>query len=72
MALQQAGVGYPDADAVGKRTAERLGSAQDLSLLLAHCGDDSLFSQHERRVLARYARPALRRLRRRLSAAALD
>lgn len=39
--------------------AERLGAAQDLSLLLAHCGRDSPFSREDRRELALIARERL-------------
>lgn len=36
--------------------AERLGAAQDLALLLAHCGRDSPFAREDRRALAHAAR----------------
>ena len=58
------------ADATDKRIAERLGRAQDLVLLLAHCGRESPFSVDDRAALRRYARPTLERRRRRLAAAA--
>lgn len=60
------------ADAADKRIAERLGRAQDLTLLLDHCGRGSPFSEEDRTALRRYAKPALERRRRRLSAAAHD
>lgn len=56
--------------AFDKATTERLGVAQDLSLLLEHCGRRSLFSKPDRRALRRYADPALARLRQRIAAAA--
>ncbi len=71
-ALIEADIALAQADAFDKRTAERLGNAQDLSLLIDHCGQDSLFSKRECEQLLRYARPALQRLRRRLEVAALD
>lgn len=71
-ALLAAGIALAQADAFDKRTAERLGNAQDLSLLIDHCGPDSPFSKRECEQLLRYARPALQRLRRRLEVAALD
>jgi CHAD domain-containing protein len=58
------------ADAADKRIAERLGRAQDLTLLLDHCRRDSPFSEEDRAALRRYAKPALQRGRRRLAAAA--
>lgn len=54
-------------DAFDKRTTERLGEAQDLSLLLAHCGADSPFSNVDRKALKTYADAALKRLRRRIA-----
>ena len=71
-ALLAAGIALAQADTFDKRTAERLGNAQDLSLLIDHCGPDSPFSKRECEQLLRYARPALQRLRRRLEVAALD
>lgn len=70
-ALEAIGVDVKDAaDAADKRIAERLGRAQDLTLLLDHCGRDSPFSEEDRAALRRYAKPALERRRRRLTAAA--
>jgi CHAD domain-containing protein len=72
-ALDAIGVEAPAVtDAFDKRTTERLGGAQDLSLLLAHCGGDSPFSKAHRRALRERARPALQRLRRRISRAAAE
>ena len=59
-------------DAFDKRTTEHLGQAQDLSLLLAHCGRRSPFSKRDRRALRSRAEPALQRLRRRISRAAAE
>lgn len=53
-----------------KRTTERLGEAQDLSLLRDHCGQDSPFSQDDRKALRRYSAEALKRLRSRIAAGA--
>ncbi|GAA5067931.1 CHAD domain-containing protein [Lysobacter panacisoli] len=67
-ALTAIGLPVHDApDAFDKRTAERLGEAQDLSLLLAHCGEDSPFSNVDRKALKKYADAALGRLRRRIA-----
>ena len=59
-----------DAAAFDKHTTERLGVAQDLSLLLEHCGRRSVFSKPDRRALRRYAGPALAHLRHRIAHAA--
>ncbi|WP_342316433.1 CHAD domain-containing protein [Lysobacter sp. FW306-1B-D06B] len=50
-----------------KRTAEQLGRAQDLALLLDHCRRDSPFSKQDRQALRERAEPALRRARRRIA-----
>lgn len=72
-AFDAIGVDAPAAsDAFDKRTTERLGQAQDLSLLLAHCGRHSPFSKTRRRALRERAEPALERLRRRISRAAAE
>lgn len=72
-ALDAVGVEAPKVtDAFDKRTTERLGQAQDLSLLLAHCGRRSPFSKRDRRALRSRAEPALQRLRRRISRAAAE
>ena len=60
------------ADLFDKRTTERLGQAQDLTLLLDHCGADSPFSPSERDALRSYAKPALARLRKRIGKAAAE
>lgn len=60
----------PGENAIDKRTAELLGAAQDLSLLLEHCGRRSVFSPPDRRALRRFAKPELARLRRRIARAA--
>jgi CHAD domain-containing protein len=59
-------------DLFDKRTTERLGQAQDLTLLLDHCGSDSPFSPSERDALRSYAKPALARLRKRIAKAAAE
>ena len=51
-------------------SAALLGTAQDLSLLLQHCGRRSVFSKPDRHALRRFAAPALVRLRQRLTRAA--
>jgi hypothetical protein len=56
--------------AFDKRTTEKLGQAQDLTLLLDHCGADSPFDPSEREALRRFAKPALARLRKRIARAA--
>ncbi|MFC3550739.1 CHAD domain-containing protein [Lysobacter cavernae] len=53
-----------------KRLTERLGQAQDLTLLLEHCGRDSPFSPADRAALKAYAKPELARSRKRIAAAA--
>lgn len=59
-------------DLFDKRTTERLGQAQDLTLVLDHCGSDSPFSPSERDALRNYAKPALARLRKRIAKAATE
>ena len=59
-------------DLFDKRTTERLGQAQDLTLLLDHCGNDSPFSPVEREALRSYAKPALARLRKRIAKASAE
>ena len=56
--------------AFDKHTTERLGVAQDLNLLLEHCGRRSPFSKPDRRALRQHAAPDLARLRRRIRHAA--
>ncbi|HEY5852043.1 MAG TPA: CHAD domain-containing protein [Lysobacter sp.] len=70
-ALEAVGIPLPATtpDAFDKRTTERLGEAQDLTLLLDHCGKDSPFSKADRQALRAYAEPALARLRKRISTA---
>jgi CHAD domain-containing protein len=58
--------------AFDKRTTQRLGEAQDLILLLAHCGAKSPFSKDDRVALRGHAEPALERLRRRISQRAAE
>ena len=48
-----------------KHVTEQLGVMQDLSLLIAHCGDDSPFPRYES-VLRRFARRTLARQRKRI------
>ncbi|MDI9238209.1 CHAD domain-containing protein [Lysobacter sp. LF1] len=55
--------------AFDKRTTERLGEAQDLSLLRDHCGRESPFSLDDRKALRRYSADALERLRSRIAVA---
>lgn len=74
-ALRSSGLeagGPIDDAAFDKRTTERLGIAQDLNLLLDHCGRRSLFSKPDRRALRQHAAPELARLRRRIRRAARD
>ncbi|QSX74151.1 CHAD domain-containing protein [Lysobacter arenosi] len=68
-ALEAVGVNVPASgpEVFDKRTTERLGEAQDLTLLLDHCGKGSPFSKEHRRALRAYAEPALARLRKRIS-----
>ncbi|HEY5805285.1 MAG TPA: CHAD domain-containing protein [Lysobacter sp.] len=70
-ALETVGIPVPatEPDVFDKRTTERLGEAQDLTLLLDHCGKDSPFSKADRQALRTYAEPALARLRKRISTA---
>ncbi|HJW47557.1 MAG TPA: CHAD domain-containing protein [Lysobacter sp.] len=56
-------------DGFDKRTTERLGAAQDLTLLIDHCGRDSPFSKPHRAALQAFAKPELARLRRKIAAA---
>lgn len=49
-----------------KSVAEQLGLLQDLSLLIAHCGRDSVFPKEVRVVLKDFAGARLARQRRRL------
>ncbi|WP_056306765.1 MULTISPECIES: CHAD domain-containing protein [unclassified Lysobacter] len=67
-ALKAAGVEVhaPDLD---KHTAERLGLAQDLALLLDHCGRRSPFAAADRAALRRYGRAQQARARKRIVAA---
>ncbi|MHB8912248.1 MAG: CHAD domain-containing protein [Lysobacter sp.] len=58
--------------AFDKPTTERLGVAQDLSLLLEHCGRRSVFDKPDRLALRRYAEPELAALRHRIAHAAGD
>lgn len=59
----------PDLD---RRIAERLGVAQDLALLLDHCGRDSPFAPDDRKALRRYGRDQQARARRRIEAALME
>lgn len=68
-AMEAAGLTIEAVAAFDKRTTERLGEAQDLTLLLDHCGRGSPFSKDERQALRKYAEPALERLRRRIATA---
>jgi len=49
-----------------KNFAEKLGEAQDFSLLIAHCGPDSPFSRDDRRALRELAIERLLHLRAKL------
>lgn len=70
-ALKAAGlkVRAPDLD---KRIAERLGVAQDLALLLDHCGRGSPFAPADRKALRRYGQDQQARARQRIAAALLE
>jgi CHAD domain-containing protein len=59
-------------DLFDKRTTERLGQAQDLTLLLDHCRSDSPFNPTQREALRNYAKPALARLRKRIAKASAE
>lgn len=59
-----------DKSASDKRTTQLLGTAQNLSLLLEHCGRRSVFSKPDRNALRRFAAPELARLRQRITRAA--
>ncbi len=67
-ALEAANVPVADSgETFDKRTTERLGEAQDLTLLLEHCRRDSPFSKDDRHALRARAEPALQRARRRIA-----
>lgn len=53
-------------DAFDKHLAEQLGVLQDLSLLIAHCGNDSPFPKHTRTVLKGFVDRSLARQRKRI------
>lgn len=59
-----------DPAAFDKPTTVHLGIAQDLSLLLGHCGRRSVFGKPDRLALRRYAEPELAQLRHRIADAA--
>ena len=59
-------------DLFDKRTTERLGQAQDLTLLLDHCRSDSPFDPTQREALRNYAKPTLARLRKRIAKASAE
>lgn len=61
-ALKAAKLGR-DAPKFDKHTIERLGAAQDLNLLLDHCGRRSVFGKADRGALRRYAEGELARSR---------
>ncbi|MGJ7904736.1 hypothetical protein, partial [Lysobacter sp. 1R34A] len=61
-ALKAARLGR-DAPKFDKHTIERLGAAQDLNLLLDHCGRRSVFGKADRGALRRYAQGELARSR---------
>ncbi|WP_167285350.1 CHAD domain-containing protein [Marilutibacter alkalisoli] len=58
--------GRADKSDVDKSTAALLGTAQDLSLLLEHCGRSGGFGKADRHALARYAEIELAKLRERI------
>ncbi|QWP77391.1 CHAD domain-containing protein [Lysobacter sp. K5869] len=66
-ALKSAGLGA-DAPKFDKHQIERLGEAQDLTLLLAHCGKGSPFAKAERGAVKAFARGELERARERIEA----
>ncbi|ALN55502.1 hypothetical protein GLE_0143 [Lysobacter enzymogenes] len=66
-ALKSAGLGA-DAPTFDKRQIERLGEAQDLNLLLDHCGKGSPFAKAERGALKAFARGELAGARERIQA----
>ncbi|WP_460759974.1 CHAD domain-containing protein [Lysobacter fragariae] len=53
-----------------KHVTEQLGLAQDLTLLLDHCGRRSCFARNDRAALRAFAEPELARLRQQIAAAA--
>ncbi|MBX9400839.1 CHAD domain-containing protein [Lysobacter sp. BMK333-48F3] len=61
-ALQASGLGE-DAPAFDRHRTERLGEAQDLNLLLDHCGKGSPFAKPDRLALRAFARSELARSR---------
>ncbi|QQP95077.1 CHAD domain-containing protein [Lysobacter enzymogenes] len=64
-ALKSAGLGA-DAPTFDKHQIERLGEAQDLTLLLEHCGKGSPFAKLERGAVKAFARAELERARERI------
>jgi len=65
-ALKTAKLGR-DAPKFDKHQIERLGEAQDLNLLLDHCGKRSLFGKQDRTALRRFAQAELARSRVRIA-----
>jgi hypothetical protein len=68
-ALKATGVAIAEAAAFDKHATERLGAAQDLALLLDHCGRGSPFSKADRAALRRFAEPELAHRREHLARA---
>ncbi|HEY0506132.1 MAG TPA: CHAD domain-containing protein [Lysobacter sp.] len=68
-ALNAAGIAIAEATTFDKHATERLGAAQDLALLLEHCGRRSPFSKADRAALRRFAEPELARRREHLARA---
>lgn len=66
-ALKSAGLGA-DAPKFDKHQIERLGEAQDLTLLLENCGKGSPFAKGERGAIKAFARDELSRARERIQA----
>lgn len=69
-ALKAAKLGR-DAPRFDKHQIERLGEAQDLNLLLAHCGKRSIFAKDDRTGLKRFAQAELALLRERIAGGGL-
>lgn len=69
-ALKAAKLGR-DAPRFDKHQIEHLGEAQDLNLLLAHCGKRSIFAKRDRTALKRFARAELAGARERIAGGAV-
>ena len=66
-AIKAAGLEFDAPPLFDKRLAEQLGVAQDLRLLIEHCGRRSALRKPDRTALRRYAEAALEKQRRRIA-----